>query len=120
MIESIFQGSLFTSDFLTQSIVDNADWKSVSDHDVDALAADIAAAFSSFPIGQTPNETRTEDDLIWPILRRLGWSHAMRQQNLTVKGRMMCRMACCLPMRQRRPKQIDFPKSGGVINLVSQ
>lgn len=87
MIEGIFQGSLFTSDFLTQSIVDNADWKSVSDHDVDALAADLAAAFSSFPIGQTPNETRTEDDLIWPILRRLGWSHAMRQQNLTVKGR---------------------------------
>lgn len=87
MIESIFQGSLFTSDFLTQSIVDNADWKSLNDHDVDALTADLAAVFSSFPILQTPNETRTEDDLIWPILRRLGWGQAMRQQNLTVKGR---------------------------------
>ncbi|KNY14382.1 restriction endonuclease [Shinella sp. SUS2] len=87
MIESTFQGSLFTSDFLMQSIVSNADWKSLSDHDVDALAADFGAVFSSFPTGQTPNETRTEDDLIWPILRRLGWSQAMRQQNLTVKGR---------------------------------
>ncbi|MBB4010509.1 MULTISPECIES: Eco57I restriction-modification methylase domain-containing protein [Rhizobium/Agrobacterium group] len=87
MIESIFQGSLFTSDFLTQSIVNNADWKSISDRDIDALAADFSAVFSSFPTGQTPNETRTEDDLIWPVLRRLGWDQVMRQQNLTIKGR---------------------------------
>lgn len=87
MIENVFQGSLFTSDFLTQSIVSNADWKSISDGDIDALAADLAAVFAAFPVGQSPNETRTEDDLIWPVLRRLGWDQAMRQQNLTVKGR---------------------------------
>lgn len=87
MIDSVFQGSLFTSDFLTQSIVSNADWKSLSDDEIDALAADLTAIFSSFPVGQAPNETRTEDDLIWPVLRRLGWDHAMRQLNLTVKGR---------------------------------
>lgn len=87
MIEYVFQGSLFTSDFLTQSIVSNADWKSVSDEEIDALTADLTAIFSAFPVGQLPNETRTEDDLIWPILRRLGWDQAMRQQNLTVKGR---------------------------------
>lgn len=87
MIENVFQGSLFTSDFLTQSIVSNADWKSLSDEDVDALAADFAAVFAAFPVDQSPNETRTEDDLIWPVLRRLGWDQAMRQQNLTVKGR---------------------------------
>lgn len=71
MIENVFQGSLFTSDFLTQSIVSNADWKSISDDDIDALAADLAAVFAAFPVGQSPNETRTEDDLIWPVLRRL-------------------------------------------------
>jgi hypothetical protein len=87
MIENVFQGSLFTSDFLTQSIVGNADWKNISDDEVDALAADLNAIFAAFPVGQTPNETRTEDDLIWPILRRLGWGDFMRQQNLTVKGR---------------------------------
>ncbi|MGE0502525.1 MAG: hypothetical protein AB7I79_15530 [Rhizobiaceae bacterium] len=87
MIENVFQGSLFTSDFLTQSIVSNADWKSISDDDIDALAADLAAVFAAFPVGQSPNETRTEDDLIWPVLRRLGWDQAMRQLNLTVKGR---------------------------------
>ena len=87
MIENIFQGSLFTSDFLTQSIVSNADWKSISDDDIDELAVDLAAIYSAFPVDQSPNETRTEDDLIWPVLRRLGWDQAMRQQNLTVKGR---------------------------------
>lgn len=87
MIDNVFQGSLFTSDFLTQSIVSNADWISLSDDEIDLLAADLTAIFSAFPVSQTPNETRTEDDLIWPILRRLGWKQAMRQQNLTVRGR---------------------------------
>src|SRR5680860_251470 len=87
MIENVFQGSLFTSDFLTQSIVSNADWKSLSDDEIDTLAADLTAIFSAFPVSQSPNETRTEDDLIWPVLRRLGWEHVIRQQNLTVKGR---------------------------------
>ena len=87
MIENVFQGSLFTSDFLTQSIVSNADWKSLGDDEIDALAVDLTAIFSAFPVGQTPNETRTEDDLIWPVLRRLGWDQVIRQQNLTVKGR---------------------------------
>lgn len=87
MIDHVFQGSLFTSDFLTQSIVRNAEWNSVSDDEVDRLAADLTDLFDAFPTGQTPNESRTEDDLIWPILQRLGWDQAMRQQNLTVKGR---------------------------------
>lgn len=87
MIENVFQGSLFTSDFLTQSIVSNADWKSLSDDEIDALADDLTTIFTAFPVAQTPNETRTEDDLIWPVLRRLGWDHVIRQQNLTVRGR---------------------------------
>ncbi len=86
-IETIFQGSLFTSDFLTQSITSNADWQQFDDAAVDALYADLAAVFARFPTGQSPNETRTEDDLIWPVLLRLGWDQYMRQQNLTVKGR---------------------------------
>ncbi|MCC0049799.1 MAG: Eco57I restriction-modification methylase domain-containing protein [Rhodobiaceae bacterium] len=87
MIDTVFQGSLFTSDFLTQSIVSNADWKGIGDDEVEALAEDLRAIFSAFPVTQSPNETRTEDDLIWPVLKRLGWDQFMRQQNLTVKGR---------------------------------
>jgi hypothetical protein len=87
MLDHVFQGSLFTSDFLTQSIAKNADWNTLSEGDIDALGEDLAAIFAAFPAQQTPNETRTEDDLIWPVLRRIGWNESMRQQNLTVKGR---------------------------------
>ncbi len=86
-LDTIFQGSLFTSDFLSQSIAANSDWKQLDDAAIDAFAADLSAVFGRFPTGQTPNETRTEDDLIWPILARLDWDQYMRQQNLTVKGR---------------------------------
>lgn len=86
-LDTIFQGSLFTSDFLTQSIAANSDWKQLDDAAIDALAADLSAVFERFPTGQSPNETRTEDDLIWPILSRLGWDQYIRQLNLTVKGR---------------------------------
>jgi hypothetical protein len=87
MMTEIFQGSLFTHDFLTQSISDNPDWAQLTDSTIDELARELQALFAKFPVSQTPNETRTEDDLIWPILRCLGWSQSMRQQNLTVKGR---------------------------------
>jgi hypothetical protein len=87
MMNEVFQGSLFTNDFLTQSISANADWAQFDDGAIDALARELQAIFAKFPIAQTPNETRTEDDLIWPILRCLGWTQSMRQQNLTVKGR---------------------------------
>ncbi len=87
MIETTFQGSLFTSDFLTESVKDNADWKSISDRDVEELSKALRAIYEAFPTDQTPNEQRTEDDLIWKILACLGWNQFMRQQNLTVKGR---------------------------------
>jgi transposase len=78
MLEHVFHGSLFTSDFLTQSIVDGAEWKIIDVAELDALAADLRVIFEAFPVAQTPNETRTEDDLIWPVLKRLGWQQAMR------------------------------------------
>lgn len=87
MADHAFQGSLFTSDFLTESIVRNADWHSISAEALGALAADLTAIFTRFPITQTPNESQTEDDLIWPVLQRLGWRASLRQQNLAARGR---------------------------------
>ena len=43
--------------------------------------------FERFPTDGKPNETQTEDDLIWPVLRLLGWTESLRQQNLSAKGR---------------------------------
>lgn len=81
------QGSLFTSDFLTESIQDVSEWNTLGDADLEKFGESIRSHFDSFPITQTPNESKTEDDLIWPILEALGWTESLRQQNLSPKGR---------------------------------
>jgi hypothetical protein len=85
--EHISQGSLFSTDLLQESIARVADWQLLTDAEIDALADDLRAIFKRFPPKQTPNESQTEDDLIWPILVRLGWTASLRQQNLAAKGR---------------------------------
>jgi hypothetical protein len=85
--EHISQGSLFSTDFLQESIARVADWQLLTDAEIDALAADLRAIFNQFPTAKTPNESQTEDDLIWPILARLGWTTSLRQQNLAARGR---------------------------------
>ncbi len=82
-----YQGSLFTSDFLTDSITRLADWQSVSDDEIGALKADLNTVFAKFPTKHSPNEAQTEDDLIWQVLRALGWTAFLRQQNLAPRGR---------------------------------
>lgn len=87
MTENISQGSLFTSDFLTDSIAQNADWASLSAADMNQFGDDLRAIYAAFPAARMPNEAQTEDDLIWPILARLGWGSTLRQQNLAARGR---------------------------------
>ena len=43
--------------------------------------------FDGFPIASSPNESQTENDLIWPVLTQLGWTASLRQQNLSTHGR---------------------------------
>ncbi|MEO0371499.1 MAG: restriction endonuclease, partial [Pseudomonadota bacterium] len=81
------QGSLFSSDFLTETIQRVSDWNTVDETDLDQLSASIRSTFDHFPTSQTPNESQTEDDLIWPILEALGWTQSLRQQNLSMRGR---------------------------------
>lgn len=87
MVSSAFQGSLFSNDFVEGSIAELPDWSALAAADLQRLHDDIAGIFARFPTGQTPNETQTEDDLIWRVLTLLGWSDSLRQQNLTTKGR---------------------------------
>jgi hypothetical protein len=86
-MQEIYQGSLFSSDFLTESIARLSDWASIDDSAIDALSVRLGQIFARFPTQQLPNESQTEDDLIWPILDSLGWTVSLRQQNLTPKGR---------------------------------
>ena len=86
-ITTPFQGSLFANDFLCESIIESPDWQALDDSALDSFKASVREVFDRFPTMQTPNESQTEDDLIWPVLLRLGWKESLRQQNLSDHGR---------------------------------
>ncbi len=86
-IDKPFQGSLFANDFLRESITRLDEWEALDDANLDAFESSARAVFDRFLIAQTPNESQTDDDLIWPVLEHLGWTAHLRQQNLSVRGR---------------------------------
>ena len=81
------QGSLLTSGFLADTIRDLPDWREFPGNDLAKIETDLRNIASGFPVGQSPNEAQTEQDLIWPVLRTLDWDEALPQQNLSPKGR---------------------------------
>lgn len=78
-------GALFTQDYLADGIAATANYRAV---DVAAVRAELGKILSGFPHADTPNEATTEGDLVWPILRLLGWTDILTQQNLSAAGRV--------------------------------
>lgn len=78
-------GALFTQDYLSQGIVGTASYQAV---DVAAMRSALVQIIAGFPHADTPNEATTEGDLVWPVLRLLGWSDFLTQQNLSAAGRV--------------------------------
>ena len=61
-LDTPFQGTLFVSDFLSESIVDTPDWQAIDDDALATLEASLREVFDHFPIDGSPNESQTEDD----------------------------------------------------------
>ena len=80
-------GSLFAEDLLAEKVADLAAWQGFDVAGVDAFEQELRAVADGFPVERQPNESQTEDDLIWPVLRALGWTASLRQQNLEPRGR---------------------------------
>ena len=53
-----YQGSLFSSDFLTESIVRLSDWSGIDDAALDLLAARFREVFARFPTHQSLTQNR--------------------------------------------------------------
>ncbi|POF27763.1 Eco57I restriction-modification methylase domain-containing protein [Roseibium marinum] len=104
------QGSLFTSDFLTETIQAVSEWSTIGDADLDQFGKSIRSVFDRFPISQTPNESQTEDDLIWPILEALGWTESLRQQNLSPRGREDVPDGLLFDSAETKTKANGFPE----------
>ena len=77
------EGALFARNFLEESIEGMPEWKCLKEAELDRLAADLRPVFATFPVAAQPDEAQTEDDLILPVLKRLGWTEHNRQQPLT-------------------------------------
>ena len=82
-----FDGSLFAEGFLREAITELPGWDDVSASALDDLEAALQARFDRFPTDLSPNESQTEEDLIWPVLEGLGWTAHLKQQNLSPTGR---------------------------------
>ena len=83
----LIQGTLFAEDLLRESVVEIPDWERVDDDVLEGLESELRKIFERFPTQRSPNETTTEDELIWPVLQCLGWTDFLRQQNLSQHGR---------------------------------
>lgn len=78
-------GALFTQDYLSQGIVGTANYQAV---DTATMRSELVQILAGFPHADTPNEATTEGDLVWPVLRLLGWTDFLTQQNLSAAGRV--------------------------------
>ena len=75
-------GQLFTHYFLTEGIRETPEWRE-SFRTPEALAkfrAGVAERFASISRFSAPNEAVTEEELIRPVLRLLGWADYLPQQ----------------------------------------
>ncbi len=108
--EDFFVGNLFSADFLSQSVAESAGWKELDEQHIDTITDRLKQCFEAFPTTQSPNESRTEDDLIWPILSALGWDQHMRQQNLSVSGRADVPDGLLFVDAEAKTKADEFPE----------
>ncbi len=83
----MFQGALFTRDWLKEGIAETAEWGGLSDDAVGQLWDRARAYLVDHSGRKKPTEAETEDQLIYPLLELLGWRHKSVQQNMTTKGR---------------------------------
>lgn len=83
----MFQGGLFTRDWLTDGIKETTAWAALDDATVAAARADLESLFGDLLKRRNPNEAETEAKLVWPVLARIGWAQISVQQNMTVRGR---------------------------------
>ena len=75
-------GQLFTNYFLREGIKSTQEWRD-SEVAFQAFERELRALFSNFRQHREPIEAITEQDLIVPILKFLGWEHHLPQQSMS-------------------------------------
>ena len=84
----MFDGRLFTRDFLLEGIQETSAWAELNADEVERLRRDAKAAMEALAARKNPNEAQTEDDLVYPLLEMVEWSDREVQPNASVKARL--------------------------------
>lgn len=79
-------GQLFTSDFLREGIRETPGW-SAAETEFIAFRDSVRKIFSALGTDPILNEAQTENDVIEPVLKALGWADFARQQIANRSGR---------------------------------
>ena len=79
-------GSLFASEFLAESVRELPEWEEARTDLAARIAPRLRDIRGAFPAREDSNEAVTEDEFIWKVLGALGWTAALRQQNLGLHG----------------------------------
>ena len=83
----LISGSLFTREFLVDGILEHKEWENLQENEINDFRAKLNAIFADFPIDGNPLESTTENDLIEPVIKALGWGSYLTQQTTSKKGR---------------------------------
>jgi hypothetical protein len=84
----LIEGGLFTRDFLLEGIREQDAWKALDDDSIAGVREDALSLFGKLLKTKHPSEPVTEKDLIYPLLRAIGWGDLVYvQPNLSAKGR---------------------------------
>ena len=83
----MLQGGLFTRDWLTQGITESTPWRDLDDVAVAGTRERIGALLTALTARKNPVEAETENKLVYPVLRELGWEYLSVQQRMDAKGR---------------------------------
>ena len=83
----MFQGALFTHDWLKEGIAETPEWQALDNAQVRQLWEATRTLLVDLVARKKPTEAETEEKLIYPLLGVLGWQHKSVQQNMTTKGR---------------------------------
>jgi hypothetical protein len=83
----MIEGGLFTRDFLIEGIRDTETWQAPRDADIATFRVQAKTMLDALAARKNPNEAQTEEDVVYPVLERLGWQHRDVQPNASVKAR---------------------------------
>jgi hypothetical protein len=83
----MISGGLFTRDFLIEGIRETEVWHSLDEASALQLRTDVKVMLEALAARKNPNEAQTEEDVVYPLLERLGWQHRDVQPNASVKSR---------------------------------